>query len=221
MTVVFDLDDTLFDEIDYLLSAYWEIARLLEERGTMSRRQAFSILESNRGRDAFDRLLDSEGENVTMTVAEMVDIYRTHTPRLTLPAEVESTLNSLKANPKVDRMAVMTDGRVNTQTAKFNALGLDKWIDPSLLVISEAAGGDKLSGLPHAVIERLTSASPDNIMYIGDNVAKDFIEANRRGWITVMVPPGPDAIHHATRILDKSYRPQVTLSKFADILEIL
>lgn len=214
MLVVFDLDDTLFPEIDYLLSAYRAIADDVGRRGLMSSDDAYRLLVDNCGRTAFDAL----AAQVPMSVSRMLEIYRTHRPTIALSDDVISVLDTLVSNPLISALGLMTDGRAGTQSAKIDALGLRGWIAPEMVVISEVVGGDKLSGVPQREIELRSGLSGRDICYVGDNPAKDFVEANRRGWHTIFIKPSPLAIHPADiEAVQSDYRPEWTLATITEL----
>ena len=66
--VVFDLDDTLYKEIDYLRSAYWEIALWIESffgrecKDGLGEDLQNGLFHDGRGVDAFQRKADGCGE---------------------------------------------------------------------------------------------------------------------------------------------------------------
>lgn len=192
--IVFDLDDTLFPEVDFLRSGYRAIARETARRGALGEDVAYDILNRHLGQKALDMLIEAQNEG-GLTIREMIDVYRTHLPSIQLSDEVKRVLNQLKQNERIRAMGIITDGRINTQSNKIQALGLERFIKAEMIVISEAIGGDKFTSRPFEMIENVVNHKKSCFWYIGDNLSKDFVVANSRGWITVQIPPGPEAIH--------------------------
>ena len=191
--IAFDLDDTLYKEGDYVRSARHEIARRISDSfgqqypALADPAKLVGIMEPHRlhGPGAFDALaaaLPPEVEQAIGSVYGMVRVYRSHTPSIALSHETEATLRQLRADGAT--LAVITDGRIETQSIKVRALGLFDHIHPSLISISEAVGSDKHSPLPFLRIMAMAPAAR-RYVYVGDNLTKDFIWPNRLGWTTV------------------------------------
>ena len=213
----FDLDDTLFPEIDFLYSGYRQIAIETSRRKALDESTAYKILIDNTGPAALDTLFSQQNSN-GLSISEMLNIYRTHFPSITLSADVSSTLSRLSENKNIAAMGIITDGRIISQTNKINALGLNNYFAPDMILISEAIGGDKLTGIPFRMVEDKIGFDTANLWYIGDNISKDFVYPNSRGWITVMIPPGPTAIHkNDLKQFPQNYHPQFTIPSITQL----
>lgn len=178
--IVFDLDDTLYKEIDF-----WHSGMKAVARAAASAADAPGLYA--RMMSAPDPLADA----ITVASAEsgipektLVDVYRCHRPEITLDPEAAYVLATLR--DRGQRLALITDGRSRTQRAKIDALGLARFIPDSRISISEEVGDTKKSPLP---FERLMSLNPSEKewTYVGDNPEKDFFHPNRLGWDTVML----------------------------------
>ena len=215
--IIFDLDDTLSAERDYVASALHTIARLGAERSGIDSTTILTMLESefDTGR-AFDKAEALTGGAITAT--EMLEIYRTAIPVISLPTSTEVLLADLRREGYT--LGIITDGRTITQTNKFKALGLDRYIDTSLLSISESVGADKLSDLPWERMERLTPGCTRRI-YCGDNPAKDFVRPNSRGWTTLALRDSGRNIH-PQRFDEVSlpYRPAIIIDSLDELRTI-
>lgn len=215
--VIFDLDDTLSAERDYVASALRTIAARVGERCGCDPSRLLSLLESefDSGR-AFDKAEALTGGAVT--AAEMLAIYRTAIPDISLSPTTETLLADLRREGYT--LGIITDGRTVTQTNKFTALGLDRYIDPSMLSISESVGADKLSDLPWERMERLTTGCTRRI-YCGDNPAKDFVRANSRGWTTVALRDSGRNIHpQRFEAVPLPYRPAIVIDSLDQLRAI-
>lgn len=82
MTVIFDLDDTLYAEMEFVRSAYREIAR------KHGRELLGPMLDAPSPREAFD--------STGLPIGELLPIYRNHFPDIRLPWQSLYTLASLK-----------------------------------------------------------------------------------------------------------------------------
>ena len=194
--IVFDLDDTLFPEIDYVHSGYRAIGRELERHGIMSENEAVGFLMAS--------------DNT----AWMVDTYRYHTPDICLGKVTESTLAGLR--DKGITLGIITDGRSATQRAKIKALGLDRFIHADNIVVSSEIGADKTSELPFITIAE-RNPNERMFMYVGDNPAKDFRWPNSMGWDTVMLLDKGRNIHSQRINVPPDYRAHHTISSITEI----
>lgn len=190
---IFDLDDTLFDEIDFLHSSYHVIANELATLypDLILSGDALSVMLTARG-NAFDALRNWLPDAVAEDQLWMRDIYRTHRPAISLRPGASRLLRSL--SHRHAPLGIITDGRLNTQTNKIKALGLDHIIPSSRIIISEDIGYDKLSQIPFAEMERRIPEA-DRYIYFGDNPAKDILSARSLGWTTVQVVDRGRNIH--------------------------
>jgi len=177
--VVFDLDDTLFKEIDFLRSAFREIAEKLAGTPDDAEKLFSEMLASrDRGENVFEKLSASFG----VPVAELLARYRSHIPAtLPLAPDAFGVLEKLRKAGCV--LGVLTDGRSKTQRAKIHALGLDAFFAKENVIVSEEFGSEKPA---RANYEFFMKKFPNaEFFYVGDNPAKDFIAPNALGWTTV------------------------------------
>jgi len=189
-TVVFDLDDTLYDEIDYCKSGFRAAADFfatLPETPTAER--IFDCLwnqftSGNRKR-IFNAALDQLGAAYDSKLIESaVKVYRSHTPKITLPADSRDTLSRLSDKYT---LALLTDGFLPAQKLKVQALGIEKYF--KCIVYTEQLGRDCWKPAPAGFekLMRTLNTSPESIVYVADNQMKDFIAPNRLGFLTVQI----------------------------------
>lgn len=124
--VLFDLDDTLYDESSYVRSGFLQVALQISGAAGLDAQTVFRFMlaeleRSGRGR-VFDATLQQFGLPVTPeAVAELVACYRTHRPAIELHADAARCLQSLQRV----FVAVVTDGLPVMQRNKVAALGLE------------------------------------------------------------------------------------------------
>ena len=203
--VVFDLDDTLYKEQDYLLSAYREIAerigdRVTRKQGVQEDRIFDQMLRwRQEGENVFQCLIDTYG--LDMTVDDLLTVYRSHVPAIRLDEETKHLLDSLHWAAVI---GLITDGRSLTQRHKIEALGLSAYMDEENILISEETGHEKPSEVPYRHF--MTHYPACTYYYIGDNPAKDFVAPERLGWTSIcLLDDGrnihPQDFHHLTEDL--------------------
>ena len=212
--VAFDLDDTLYKEIDFVKSAYNHIALILSEKYVQHHNDILTIFGKNT--NPFGPLCDfikSIGGNED--IAWLLNEYRHHTPTLILDPIVEGCLIKLQNNDIP--MGIITDGRVISQSNKIKALGLHKYISKKNIIISEEIGYDKHHDNGFKII---MSSNPncDRFYYIGDNLTKDFCWPNKLGWTTVCIKDNGQNIHPQDFNIDKEYLPHHIINNFSILL---
>ena len=197
--ICFDLDDTLCKEIDYLKSAYREIAEYAAEhcRGcsdpvSILAHKAYDVMLAayQEGQNAFDVLNSFLG--LDLPIADYLYIYRNHKPKIALCEDVVRTLDALKAEGV--RIGLITDGRSVQQRNKIEALGLGRWIANADIVISEEIGSEKPALANYEYFMKRYPECKD-FTYVGDNPRKDFIAPNALGWQTICLMDDGRNIH--------------------------
>lgn len=202
--VCFDLDDTLCKEIDYLKSAYQEIASYAAQMctGTNVPVQVLEVkayevmLEAYQaGKNAFEALTAFLGLEVP--VADLLQMYRAHKPAITLDDETRLTLDRLKADGVL--MGIVSDGRELTQWNKVKALGMTEWMDESCIIINSSADCFKPNPCGYecfmSAVKALSDDSDWSFTYVGDNLRKDFIWPKKYGWQTICLKDDGRNIH--------------------------
>ena len=179
--VVFDLDDTLYKEIDFLKSGYWKVAELVAKQYGCDGRAIYDQLLKwyYNGENAFACLNEEYGFG--NLINEYLDIYRYHHPTITLSDKTKDTLSNLKEEDIV--LGIITDGREITQKQKVKALGLEEWIPLEMVEINE----DKKYFKPnHWSYDRMmlkcNEKYPNSdfaFFYVGDN--ETFLDIRRVG----------------------------------------
>ena len=208
--VVFDLDDTLYKEVDFMKSAYMEIARSLEADCAAEDIVDKMMAWWREGENVFQRLIESCHSD--LTVDDLLKIYRSHIPTLSLDGETKDMLQWLSERAVV---GIITDGRSVTQHNKITALGLDAFMkEEDILVSGDRDNWEKPSELPFKhFMERYPSCT---YYYIGDNLAKDFVAPNRLGWTTICLSDDGRNIHHQDFNLPQPMLPQHTISQIRE-----
>jgi putative hydrolase of the HAD superfamily len=199
---VFDLDDTLYLERDYVESGLavvgrWSAARL----GTvdLGPEMIARFKAGARGRIFNEALLSAGLGEPPHLIARMVQVYRQHRPLISLPADVT---RFLARRPVGMASAVITDGYLDAQKRKIRALGLHD-LGIELAVCTDRWGRDCWKPSPRAfeLAEAFFGLSGPALTYVADNPNKDFHAPAALGWHTVCiarpgrleVPLTPDA----------------------------
>ena len=218
--IIFDLDDTLYPERDYVLSGFRAIAAWLEKEKKVSSSESYSELKSLfdagvRG-DTFNQWLRGKRLSDEL-VPSLVRVYREHTPVLTPFEGAEEVLTSLQ---KTYRLALLSDGYLEVQKAKLKALGLERFFE--VVVFSDQWGREhwKPSVRPFKTAAELLHLEPSEMVYVADNPVKDFLGARQVGIFTVRLRrEGSEYAHLEPQ--DADYAPDAVLSSFDALRNLL
>ena len=212
--VIFDLDDTLYKEIDYLKSAYQEIALKLEEYGI---RDAYSQMIEwyDDRKNVFDMINLTYGLDISKQ--DLLKIYRNHKPNIQLSYGAEELFNVILRNG--DKIGLITDGRTVTQRNKIDALSISDYIQSDNIIISEEFGSEKPDLRNYQYFEELYSGF--EFMYIADNPKKDFISANKLGWQTIGLLNDGRNIHPQELLVEREYLPHQWVKSLDEIINLL
>lgn len=220
--VCFDLDDTLYKEIDFLKSGYLKVAEQVEKRYGIDSREVYDNLLSwyYRKENAFVLLNETYG--LDTPIEDFLNVYRFHKPYILLSDGVEETLDELKALDVV--LGIITDGRVVSQQNKIEALGLSRWFEKELILINEEPEHCKPSHWSFDKLKFRCYEQYGNLSYlfyyVGDNPKKDFLAPNQLGWETVCLLDDDRNIHPQDFSREQEYLPKYKIKKISDIFNI-
>ena len=220
--VVFDLDDTLYSELDYVRSGFRAVAAVLASDGDAAwpgdanlegpgensgnngeeRHDAGSVFEllwsafqgTQRGR-VFNTVLKQLGrDDDAESVSALVTAYRCHRPSLQMGGSVRDMLTRLRGRYK---LGLLTDGFMPAQQLKVESLGLTDAFDE--IVYTEELGREfwKPSPRPFELISERLGCAASECVYVADNPTKDFIAPNELGWQTVQFKPADGVYRRA------------------------
>lgn len=191
MILIFDLDDTLYDERAYVDSGLKAVARYGQEHFNWDVVESYSYMqrvleESGRGK-IFDLWLASHGIKKRSLVMKCVKVYRHHTPILQLAPEVEALLIKLSSDYP---LYLVTDGHKVVQQKKVEALGVSRFFRKIMITHRYGICNAKPSTYCFNLIRKKENCEWGNMVYIGDNPAKDFVNLNVLGVMTIRVKTG-------------------------------
>jgi putative hydrolase of the HAD superfamily len=207
MIVIFDLDDTLYDELTYVRSGFRAVANWGASQLGLNAEKSYSKLISifeteGRGR-VFDQWLGDSG-----SVREAVRVYRHHNPSIVVWDAAVRAMNKLRDHP----LYLVTDGHKVAQANKIAALGIASRFRHAYLTHRYGLAHAKPSTHCFRLIQKRERCDWSEMAYVGDNPSKDFVNLNTLGVPTVRVltgqhrevvaKPGFDA-KHQIRSLDE------------------
>jgi putative hydrolase of the HAD superfamily len=189
--VLFDLDDTLFEQRYWLSGAWRAVAEAARHWGIdpHALRRALDTVAaegSDRGR-IIDRALESLGAT-DVPVESLVDAFRRHRPS-TLPA-VAGAVDALLSLRRRAAIALVTDGDPMIQRGKLTALNMNGVFHTVVLSDELGRAHRKPDSLPFQVALDRLGVAPDAAVYIGDRPDKDTAGAAIAGLRAVRVRTG-------------------------------
>ena len=214
--VCFDLDDTLYKEVDFLKSAYRHIASLVSNANALEDDVYQTLLNTYlQGGNAFAAVVQKYGFRL-FTVEWMLDVYRNHKPHVTLDNDTRLTLERLKA--KGVTMGIISDGRYAQQMNKIDALGLKEFINEDDIVINTDRSRIKPDRQSFKYFMEKYGKDCD-FWYVGDNTAKDFVGPNTLGWTTVCLLDDGRNIHKQDFLQETLAMPQMRIKCLSELLD--
>ncbi len=214
--VVFDLDDTLYKEINYLKSAYHYIALRISSKTGVSQTDIYRCMISDyyNEKNVFMNVIDTYG--LTLSLSDLLNLYRNHKPHIELESEVFAILNKLKSENI--SMGLLTDGRSVQQRHKIEALELSQFF--SEIIISEEFGSEKPDIANYKHFESIFGAA--RYYYVGDNIKKDFISPNQLNWTTIrLVDNGLNIHKDKAENYTSEHLPSYNIKSLSELLNII
>ena len=217
--VVFDLDDTLYMENEFVEYGLKNAANVAETvYGIVNANEKIRSLYQESKANVFDRLVNAEKiKDKEIAVAGLVKAYRNCEPKnLHCNPGVLDLLKTLKK--KGVRTGIITDGFADVQKSKIKALGIQEYIDK--IVITDELGGvqcRKPNPIGFEKMLKMLDAKPHEMVYIGDNPNKDFAIKKYLPIITARVDV-PNGIYRNSEYL-YGIKPDIIVKQIGDILQ--
>lgn len=220
--IVLDLDDTLIFEHEYVKSGFSTLARSLAQ--TEQEERSYQIWLSEQARlpsdgQTFNRLLATFPELQTRTtISALIEMYRGHAPAITLSEEWLTALHRWRQEGLY--LALISDGALLGQQRKVEALGLGELLD--LMVLTDHYGREfwKPNEFAFRAVERHSDLSHSQLVYVGDNVLKDFIAPNQLEWRSIRLRlPGQLRVHLDPT--ESTHAPQNTVESIPELLLLI
>lgn len=200
--VIFDLDDTLISEKEYIKSGYKHIAGIIAARYPLDESQVFHDLMNLfrvSPKNVFNRLYDKYHiEYSEDMILDLVKAYRGHFPDIQFYDDVLPCLSELKKAGI--KLGIITDGYAIAQRQKLKAIKASEYFDE--IIVTDEIGREYWKPHPRSfelMKERLDINFQD-MVYVGDNPEKDFYISRIYPIKTVRILR--DSVHKNNRYLD-------------------
>lgn len=196
--LVFDVDDTLYEQIVpfenaykslfdmdidmeqfYLLSRYYSDVKFEASRNgemTMDEYHIYRIQEA--AKDLGVCLSDEQALN-------MQKEYKKNQQKLQMSDITISILELAKENNV--KLGIITNGPSEHQWFKMKALGVEKWIDRENIIVSGDYGINKPDVRIFEIMQEKLKLPNDSLYYIGDSLENDIVGANNARWKVIWI----------------------------------
>ena len=186
--VVFDLDDTLYPEHEYVSSGFKSVAKYIQKKINMDTGSIYQMLlqlHKDFPKQVFNKLIDLNDEMKSFSVNELIEIYRTHDPSIELYKDAQIIIGNIKSQHI--KLGIITDGYFEAQKRKICALNLSNKFDE--IILTDQLGREYWK--PHTysfeIMKKKLDVEFDEILYVGDNPNKDFFIGSIYPIITVKI----------------------------------
>ena len=211
ITIIFDLDDTLYKEKKYKASGIRYVAKKI--RYLYKQNIAETLIAADKKK--MDIWLEAcKILKIDVTNAEQFKwLYRLHEPKIKLTKNTIETINALRK--KSYNVAIFTEGRSYSQRMKLRELKLDKL----KIYISDEMNTNK-SDLKsfETIIKELPAKK---YFYIGDNPKKDFYLPNILEWETIGLIGNNNVHKQNIENLPNKNLPNVWVKDIKEILKFI
>lgn len=216
--VVFDLDDTLISEREYIKSGFNTVCRKISSDYNLDYKSINKLINDlfkEDHKEVFNRLLDLLNvEYDFLYIKELVDLYRNHLPDITLYEDARYILNYLSI--KGYKLGIITDGYAVAQRQKLRALNIENIFD--CIIVTDELGREywKPHEKSYKIMKEKLNVEFDEMIYVGDNINKDFIMANELGILSIQVKRD-DGIY-CYLDLDYRYKAKYIINSLQDLI---
>lgn len=219
--ILFDLDDTLFPESQFVAGGFRAVSHWIADRFSLAADAVLdelSALHASGPRDrVFDTWLAQHGFVGQQHLIEMVETYRGHDPKLDLHPGMLPLLNDLH---KTRQLGIVSDGYLVVQQRKFAALPLAPLFHA--VVFSDQWGHDfwKPHTRPFEAALATLGASPREAVYVGDNPLKDFVGCRQLGISTIRLHL-PGGVYADVEAPTPDHEPDIHVTSVSELHSVL
>ena len=207
--IIFDLDDTLMYEIDFLKSAFKEIADFIDKK---NQEELFKLMliKYHEGENVFDFLINNY---TNFSKEQLLQMYRNHFPNISLNEGTDDLLKKIKS--KGYKLGLITDGRSVTQRNKLKALKIEDLFDK--IIVSEEFGSTKPDERNFKIF---LENDIEEYYYIADNTKKDFVTPNKLGWTSICLLDQGSNIHPQNFDIEEGYLPKIKINSLSELSKL-
>lgn len=217
MIIIFDLDETLYQEKNFVISGFFEVSDFLFEKLCLNKKKTIHyLLETfnKYGRKKiFDKLLKEKNVYNKSLLKKVISKYRAHKPNISLTAINHKFLKKLSNKYN---LYLVTDGNKIVQRNKIKSLKIPSLFKKIFITHQYGTINSKPSIYCFKKIKELENCFWKELIYIGDDPIKDFVNLNKKGVITVRLMRG----RFAKRKVSKKYDAKYKINNLSDFYNL-
>jgi putative hydrolase of the HAD superfamily len=215
--VIFDLDNVLYDETDYVFAAFHVIGAFLSEKSSFSEDEIFDklVCDLKEKGSMYPRLFNDALTDIGLDqemLPEILRLYGSVDADLKLFPESENTLLTLRRLGI--KLALVTNGNVGIQRNKIRLLGIEKFFDVIVCARETPEAVEKPNPSSYKIAIERMGVSSEETLCVGDNPHTDFWGASRLGMHTVRLLFG----EFKEVQLTNEFEAKIVLSNLAQLL---
>ncbi len=189
--VIFDLDDTLYIEKQFVFSGLSAVSNFIKKKYKINSLKTFNDLKNYYTKKERVNILDFilKKNNVfnKKNLIQLINIYRSHKPNIKIDNKNKNILFKLS---KKNNIYLVTDGNKLVQKNKIEALKIKKFFKKIFITHQYAIKYSKPSLFCFNIIRKLEKCNWNDLIYIGDDPNKDFLNLNIKKAITIRINQG-------------------------------
>ncbi|MGX6429388.1 HAD family hydrolase [Levilactobacillus yonginensis] len=226
--VVFDVDDTLYDQkapfvaalrTQLQLPADYDLDPIFQSYRQQSM-QAYAEVSSGRwSREemAVNRLnIALQQQNLPgVTTAQALDFEQAYTHGLNHIELFPGLKTALDRLHSQFQLGIITNGKTQHQLAKVMRLQMHRWIDREAILTSEDAGVEKPDPQIFTMMNRRLGLRASEVAYVGDCYSMDVKAAKKAGWHAFWFN------HRNLEIPDGEWIPDQTVGNASELQDLL
>jgi putative hydrolase of the HAD superfamily len=206
MILIFDLDDTLYKEKEFVKSGFKAVSRYLHLKFKLNEKKIFlqllRILKKNGRGKIFDILCFQLKLKKIFLVKKLVQVYRTHEPKISLNKDA---IKILKHYSEISKY-IITDGNYLVQKKKIRSLKVEKYFKKIYYTNYYGIKYNKPSLFCFNKIKKKEKVNWNELVYIGDNPKKDFFNCNKKKMLTIRLMKGEFKNLKVSKHYDAKYK---------------
>lgn len=189
--ILFDLDNTLYPEIDFVKSGFYFVSQFLAEKYSFNQTEVYNRLLdifNKKGRGEVFNIFLKEKQIFSEEILKLlIYLYRSHEPKIELYNESFPVLQELKK--KNYKLGLITNGKASIQKRKVRSLNIESIFD--LIIYTDDIGNNreywKPSIIPFKIILEYFDFKAEESVYIGDDAEVDFFGPKALNMHTIQI----------------------------------
>lgn len=205
MIIIFDLDDTLFSRESFVNAAIKNIVDFVYLKNKKKPKKIlFKILSKIYKNSNIQLKLDFFLKEIFLSkkyLKDCINVFRYSKKEISLYKDAKNILRIYKK-----KCYLITDGNKLVQNNKIQQLGIKNFFKKIFITNNYGVKYQKPSLFCFKQIKKIEKCSFSQMVYIGDNPKKDFVNCNKAGMLTVRLLRGEFKTLSVARNFDAKYK---------------